>query len=168
MKDMSMKKVLGRLAFFAIAALALAFVCEGAGKADMEWQPVVVNSGGTGLSVPVGGKGEKRTIPANPAAARLSERSPRRAIVNETVRGSGLSANTTIIQGRGGAYVRVVLTLKTDGKEPIVVDDISFLRDWTPQGVSNGERSGNTDGSVAVFPSAGIFVGVEQDRKSVV
>ena len=156
-----MKMAFGRLASFAVAAFALVFVCEGAGKADMEWQPVVVASGGAGLSVPVGGKGEKRTIPANPSAARLSERSARRAIVGETVRGSGLSAYATIINGMGNAYIRVVLTLKNDGKSPVVVDDISFLRDWTPQGASDGTRSGNTDGSVAVFPSASLFVGVE-------
>ena len=40
MQAMSMKMAFGRLASFAVAAFALVFVCEGAGKADMEWQPV--------------------------------------------------------------------------------------------------------------------------------
>ena len=100
-----MKNAFGRLAIFAVASVALAFVCEGEGKADMEWQPVVVASGGKELAVPVGAKGEKRTIPCavpsvscasgaqcsparrqNPAAASLAAVSSgvSRASVNDT------------------------------------------------------------------------------------
>ena len=47
----------GRTLLVGIAVMALAFVCEGAGKTAVEWQPTVVTFGGTRLSIPVGGKG---------------------------------------------------------------------------------------------------------------
>lgn len=161
-----MDKTISRLPMavgvLAIASIVtMAFAGTAGRNAEMAWQPVVVAVGGNDLSVPVGGKGDRKTIAANPKAARLSERSTRRVIVNETVRGAGLSACTKMVDGVGGSYVRVVLTLKNDGKSPVVVDDISFLRDWAPEGVRDGMRSGNTDGSVAVFPTARMFVGVE-------
>ena len=148
--------------FVAVAGLTVATLAEADERtAAMDWQPTVVSIGGNDLSVPVGRKGKQTALAANPKAARLSERSARRAIVNETVCGAGLSAYTKIVDGVGGGYVRVVLSLKNDGKSPVVVDDISFFRDWVPQGVRDGVRSGNTDGSVAVFPSVRLFVGVE-------
>lgn len=152
-----------KLTFFVAVAGLMVAALAGADErnAAMDWQPTVVTIGGNDLSVPVGRKGKQTTLAANPKAARLSERSARRAIVSETVRGAGLSACTKIVDGVGGGYVRVVLTLKNDGKSPVVVDDICFLRDWTPKGVRDGVRSGNTDGSVAVFPSVRLFVGVE-------
>ena len=55
----------------------------------------------------------------------------------------------------------MVFSIKNTGAKPVKIDDISFLRDWAPSGASDGVRSGNTDGSVAIFPSKRMFVGVE-------
>lgn len=142
-----------------VIALAAAALCARLPAGGMEWQSVVIRAGGQGLAVPVESGGARTTLPGNPDASRLSERTARTARVGASVSGAGLTARAALVNG--GRYVRVVMTMRNGESSPVVVDDISFLRDWGPRGAHDGVRSGNTDGSVAVFPSVRLFVGVE-------
>ena len=100
-------------------------------------------------------------IRANPKAARLSERVERKFRAFESESAPGLLTTRTIVDGVVGNYRRMVFSIRNVGAKPVKVEDISFLRGWAPSGASDGYRSGNTDGSVAIFPSKRMFVGVE-------
>ena len=78
-----------------------------------------------------------------------------------TAEGEGLRETRSVVRGKAGNYKRVILSLRNESGKSVRVDDISFLREWIPGGVRDGYRSGNTDGAVAIFPSAHLFVGVE-------
>lgn len=152
---------MNRVRFAAIAALAFALSAFAEAEKGMSMQPVLVKAGGTELSVPTSGLATNGELAANPKAARLSERVKRKVQGFQTVREGGLEAKCSVVLGAKGRYKRVVLSLKNVGKEPVTIDDVSFLRDWTPGESRDGVRSGNTDGSVAVFPSSKVFAGVE-------
>ncbi len=166
----------GKLLCAAAMAAAVQCVCAGgpAGKSPAadEIKPVVVKAvapdGGEGSLVVVAqfpcadGKGATKSgvIPANPNAARLSERYARKFWAIEADHASGLSTRQSVVDGVGN-YRRMVLSVRNKGDKPVRIDDIAFFTDWAPGGVRDGYRSGNTDGSVAIFPSKRIFVGVE-------
>ncbi len=110
---------------------------------------------------------QERVLTGNPKAARLSERFTRKAVLDsKDTRGD---LNAAIWRIKEANYTRYLLELTNTGKEPIHVKAFDLFKDWAPsiheEGVGEkyfkGERVGNTDGAVAVFPEAGIFVGVE-------
>ena len=151
------------LAFgFAAGLSALAAPGPDDTNKDVRMPPIVIRIGdGTELEVSPYGKGEPGVIAANPKAARFSERVKRKTMAFPVVRGAGLEGRCSIVDGVVGRYRRILLSIKNTGKAPVIVSDICFMRDWVPGGVRDGVRSGNTDGSVAVFPSRRLFVGVE-------
>lgn len=146
---------------FCIGLVSVSLATVVAPRAFAEIQPVVIVAGGEELKVPVSGKWETRAIKANPEAARYSERFARRSQAFAPVRGAGLEAGCSIVSGVVGRYKRIEVSIRNVSGKPVVVDDVSFMRDWTPSGIRDGYRSGNTDGSVAIFPSKRIFVGVD-------
>ena len=150
-----------RVKFCALVVLACAMSAFAESDRGMSIQPVLVKVGGSELSVPASGIATNGEIAANPKAARLSERARRKVQSFQAVRDAGLEAKCSVVQGVNGRYKRVVVSIRNAGKEPVTIDDVSFLRDWTPGGARDGVRSGNTDGSVAVFPSSHVFAGVE-------
>ena len=152
--------------------LASAFACAvSADAAPDVLQPVVIKAvapdGTTELTLSGGfssGKGVKTkhgVIPANSKAARLSERVERKFKAFQSEDAPGIVTTRSIVGGVGGTYRRIVYLVKNTGDKPMRIEDIGFLRDWAPDGVFDGVRSGNTDGSVAIFPSKRVFVGVE-------
>ena len=136
---------------------------------DGSLQPVVVKAtlpdGTLTLSATFsrgnGVKEESGVIPAKAKAARLSERVGRKFQSFESEDAPGIVTRRTIVSGVTGNYRRMVYSIRNTGDKPVKIEDISFLRDWAPSAALDGYRSGNTDGSVAVFPSKRVFVGVE-------
>ncbi|MCR5184094.1 MAG: hypothetical protein K6B46_05285 [Opitutales bacterium] len=134
----------------------------------------IVYADGT-LKVPAGGAAKPYKDKANPNAARLSERSARVGKAFKPVKSGGLEASVVAYPGSSDAYVpasagdvvgsasyvRYVLQLKNTGKSPVKINRFEILDGWTPKGATDGERVGNTDGSIAIFPSVHLFVGVE-------
>ena len=162
---------LDRFIATALAALVLGlapgFASAATNKGDSQ-PPVLIRANSEELGVRIGGRASTGKIPANPKAARFSERFERRVQTFAPVRGAGLEAKCSVVSGVAGRYRRIVLSLKNVSGGPVVVEDISFLRDWAPGGVRDGYRSGNTDGSVAIFPSKRLFVGVEHPMAKLV
>lgn len=73
----------------------------------------------------------------------------------------GLEVRTKVVKGAVGDYQRTLVSIRNKSENPVRIDDIGFFRDWAPKGVRDGYRSGNTDGSVAIFPTMRAFAGVE-------
>ena len=109
------------------------------------------------LVVPNASGGKVVKVAANPSAARLSERTASRALRGRSVRQGTLGARMTELAGRN--YTRYVVELGNRGSEAVLVDRFELLKDFTPGG--RGERVGQTDGAVAVFPDVRTYVGVE-------
>ncbi len=142
-----------------IAALACAVGSFAADLDAVKFDAVKIVYDGGSLAVPAGGKGKAISLKAEPKAARLSERSKRKAKAFEKAAAGGLAAQIVAIDAPG--YVRYLLKLKNAGKDPVKVNRFEILNGWSPLGATDGERVGNTDGAVAIFPSKKIFVGVE-------
>ncbi len=111
---------------------------------------------------------EERTMKGNPQAARLSERSDRTAVLDVTTN-LGEDLKATIWRIKNKTYNRYLLELTNTGKEPVHVKSFELFKDWAPQYFVEGKGHqfyegqciGNTDGAVAIFPEAKLFVGVE-------
>ena len=155
---------------FGVLASTFAYAVSADAAPDV-LQPVVIKAvapdGTTELTLSGGfssGEGVKKkhgVIPANSKAARLSERVERKFKAFQSEDAPGIVTTRSIVGGVGGNYQRMVYSVKNTGDKPMRIEDIGFLRDWAPDGVFDGVRSGNTDGSVAIFPSKRVFVGVE-------
>lgn len=103
------------------------------------------------------GSAKSTTLAANPSAARLSERSARKAKVYSPVKVGDLVGHLVVIEGN--TYQRTVVELVNIGEKPVKVKRFVMFKDFTPGG--DGERVGMTDGAVAVFPACHQYVGVE-------
>ena len=75
--------------------------------------------------------------------------------------GDGLEVRTEAVKGAVGNYRRTIVSIRNKSGTPVQIDDIGFFRDWAPGGIRDGYRSGDTDGSVAIFPAKRMFAGVE-------
>ncbi len=120
---------------------------------------VIVSFDGGELAVPCEGPSKEVTLKAHPKAARLSERTVRKGVRFEKAKSGTLGGVVTRLAGPN--YEQFRLDLKNGGEKPVRVREIVFFRDFAPDGVADGERVGNTDGAVAVFPKKRVFIGVE-------
>ncbi len=127
---------------------------------------VLVSFDGGELSVPTDGASKPVALKAHPKAARLSERTARKGVRFAAAKAGTLAGCVTRIEGPG--YERFRLDLKNGGDAPVRVREITFFKDFAPDGATDGERVGNTDGAVAVFPSKRVFVGVENPMTKLV
>lgn len=120
----------------------------------------VVYDGGT-LEVPADGQGRAMSFPAKPKAARLSERSVRKATVFTPVKTDTLAARVFRVTNAALGYQKFTLEVMNTGTADVVIKSFDLLKDWTPDGVADAQRVGNTDGAVAIFPGKRAYVGVE-------
>ncbi|MGN0854646.1 MAG: hypothetical protein ACI4R9_03890 [Kiritimatiellia bacterium] len=147
---------MGRLLLVCAAALAASFV-----RAAVSFGKVsVVYDGGT-LEVPADGPARPVKLPANPQAARLSERRARKAVNSAPAKAGTLAARVFRVTNAELGYQKYTLEVKNTGVDEVVIKSFDILRDWTPEGVADGQRVGNTDGAVAIFPGKRAYVGVE-------
>ena len=148
------------LTLFCAAAL-----CVGSASAVIRFDPVRIVYDGGELLVPAdfSPKAKPVTLPANPKAARLSERTARKGLRLEAVKGGSLVARVTQTTGRLSerGYSRYTLELKNTGKDPVTINRFELFKDWSATGEGGGVRIGNTDGAVADFPKWCTFIGVE-------
>jgi len=141
-----------RFAFVAAVAAGLAFASFGSKLPDAK----IVLGDGTEIAVPDAG-GKAKTLQGNPKAARLANRTARKVVTAAPVEKNGLKIVRCTYEGPG--YTRTEIGVKNTSDAPVMINRFEFLKDWSPDGQANGTISGNTDGSVAVFPKC--FVGVE-------
>ncbi len=123
----------------------------------------VVLGNGKEISVPYV-RAKPLALKGDPSAAKYSERSNRSGFECAPISQNGLEIVRRVINGVGG-YVRSEFEVKNVSNSPIMINRFEFLKDWSPDGKANGKISGNTDGSVAVFPD--YFVGVEHPMAQV-
>ncbi|MCR5413687.1 MAG: enterotoxin [Kiritimatiellae bacterium] len=163
--------------FSSVAALfaCVSFAFAGDIDSQVEFGPVKIVYEGGVLDVPASGGAKARSFKASPKSARLSERRARKGKSFAKAEGGSLSAAIVAIpgssasyfpsgkkEGKGGAeYVRYVMKVRNEGTEPVKINRFVIMDGWAPEGATDGEKVGNTDGSVAIFPSKRIFVGVE-------
>ena len=140
-----------------VVAAALMSAAAGAGEKEFDSVRIVLRDGTAVMTA--AGAGEKATLAANPAAARLSERTARTVLNFPEVAMGGLKGSLARIAGPG--YATWTFALANESATNVTVKAVEFFRDWAPKGATDGEIVGNTDGAVAVFPSARTFVGVE-------
>ena len=143
-----------------IPLMLLVTLCFSAVAAVSFDKVVVVYDGGT-LAVPADGSGKATKIPANPAAARLSERTASTGLAYAAVAKDGLLAQVTRVTNKSLAYQKYTLTLRNTGAKDVTVNRFEIFRDWSPDGSADGERVGNTDGAVANFPGKHAYLGIE-------
>lgn len=158
-----------------VCAICIAAVCaaNAAAVGSQSFAPVkIVHAGGT-LEVPASGPSKPHKAKANPSAARLSERTARTGKAFDAAKSGSLSASVVAYTGYANSYfptqakvakpsyVRYLLTLKNTGSSPVKINRFEIMDGWAPEGATDGERVGNTDGAVAIFPSKHLFVGVE-------
>ena len=130
-------------------------------NAAVEFPVVTVELEGKTLAVPTEGAAKTRTMPAKPNAARLSERVERKAKTFKAVAAGKLVAQAALVEGTFGPYERLVVYIKNSGDTPVNIKSVRFFDGWAPDDAGDGCRSGNTDGSVAIFPKARLFAGIE-------
>lgn len=138
-----------------VAAVVLA---SGAGAA---FPPMSVTLKGGGKISIAAKSPERLSLPGNPKAARLAERSPREGLRYAPVAAAGLSITPSEIRGALAPYTRFELAIKNTSPEPIAVEEITLFEDFAPAEDPGARISGNVAGSVAVFPKAGVFLAVE-------
>lgn len=132
-----------------------------AAHAAIEMPPVGIVYAGGELKVSADGLKRQLTLPAQPGAARLSERTKRIALAGDWVEGGGLSARVLRVDNRQKRYSKFMLELKNGGKTPVEIKSIDIFRDWSPKADTPAQRVGNTDGAVADFPEMRVYAGVE-------
>ena len=130
-------------------------------EAAVRFDPVqIVYDGGT-LSVPADGSGKRVSLPANPQAARLSERTARTGFAFAAKSKDGLSAQVTRVTNKEFGYQQYLLKLANVGAKEVTIKSFELFRDWSPDATADGERIGETDGAVARFPSKHAYLGIE-------
>lgn len=139
------------------ALLACGPVAQAAATFD---SVAVVYDGGT-LSVPSDGQGKPVKLPADPKAARLSERTARTGLAFAPASANGLSAQVTRVTNKRLGYQKYTLSLRNTGSKDVTIRSFDLFRDWSLDGAADGVRVGNTDGAVAQFPGNRAYLGIE-------
>jgi len=116
---------------------------------------------GNRVSVTASGEPKKMVVRGQPRAAKLAERTDRRALLEASLRSNGLAVEVKTIAGTLAAYRRTVVTVRNTTTAPIIVQKVTLFDGYAPAPDAKAYISGNTDGSVAVFPKAGYYLGIE-------